>query len=125
MATTRRPLRTSLKGGLSRPIGLALGTVAFLVPYLFEFDGLSEPGHRVLSVFLLSIVFWVTEAIPLHATAALIILLQILLVSDNALWSLPAGFEAPAFSAFFAALAATRARGDRYDIENFAWLPMA
>lgn len=105
MTITRRPIRMSLKGKLTRPIGLTLGVIVFALPYLVEFEGLSVAGHRIFSVFLLAIVLWVTEAIPLHATAALIILLEILLISDKALSSLPAGFEAPAFSTFFAALA--------------------
>ena len=84
MTTTRRPIRMSLKGKLTRPIGLTLGVIVFALPYLVEFEGLSVAGHRIFSVFLLAIVLWVTEAIPLHATAALIILLEILLISDKA-----------------------------------------
>ena len=105
MTLTKRPLRMSLKGKLARPIGLVLGAVVFALPYLVEFEGLSVAGHRIFSVFLLAIVLWVTEAIPLHATAALIILLEILLISDTALLSIPAGFEAPSYTTFFAALA--------------------
>ncbi len=105
MTTTRRPIRMSLKGRLSRPLGLTLGVIVFALPLLVEFEGLSVAGHRIFSVFLLAIVLWVTEAIPLHATAALIILLEILLISDQALPALPAGFEAPPFSTFFASLA--------------------
>ncbi len=105
MTLTKRPIRMSLKGKLTRPIGLALGAIVFALPYLVEFEGLSVAGHRIFSVFLLAIVLWVTEAIPLHATAALIILLEILLISDKALPALPADFNAPAFSTFFAALA--------------------
>ena len=105
MALTKRPIRMSLKGKLARPIGLALGVVVFALPYLVEFEGLSVAGHRIFSVFLLAIVLWVTEAIPLHATAALIILLEILLISDTAILSIPAGFEAPSYTTFFAALA--------------------
>ena len=105
MTLTKRPIRMSLKGTLARPIGLVLGIIVFALPYLVEFEGLSVAGHRIFSVFLLAIVLWVTEAIPLHATAALIIFLNILLISDQALPALPAGFDAPAFSTFFAALA--------------------
>ncbi len=105
MALTKRPVRMSLKGKLSRPVGLVLGAIVFTLPYVVEFEGLSVAGHRIFSVFLLAIVLWVTEAIPLHATAALIILLEILLISDKALPPLPAGFEAPSFSTFFASLA--------------------
>jgi sodium-dependent dicarboxylate transporter 2/3/5 len=104
MTFTKRPIRMSLKGTLARPIGLVVGVIVFALPYLVEFEGLSVAGHRIFSVFLLAIVLWVTEAIPLHATAALIILLEILLISDAAL-SIPAGFEAPSYTTFFAALA--------------------
>jgi sodium-dependent dicarboxylate transporter 2/3/5 len=105
MALTKQPIRMSFKGKLARPIGLVVGVIAFALPYLVEFEGLSVAGHRIFSVFLLAIVLWVTEAIPLHATAALIILLEILLISDTALLSIPAGFEAPSYATFFAALA--------------------
>jgi solute carrier family 13 (sodium-dependent dicarboxylate transporter), member 2/3/5 len=39
----------------------------------------------MLAIFLLAIVLWVTEAIPLVATAVLVILLEVLLISDQAL----------------------------------------
>lgn len=39
----------------------------------------------MLSIFLLAIVFWVLEPVPLTATAVLVILLQVLLVSDGAI----------------------------------------
>ncbi len=67
--------------------------------------GLSEAGHRILAVFLMAIVLWVTEAVPLHATAAIIILLEILLISDKAVMALPAGFQPTTFRSFFATLA--------------------
>jgi sodium-dependent dicarboxylate transporter 2/3/5 len=56
-------------------------------------------------VFLMAVVLWVTEAIPLFATAALIIFLQIVLVSYQAVWSLPDAAGAPDFRSFFHALA--------------------
>ena len=86
-------------------IGLLLAILAFFVPFVFQFDGLSVVGHRMLAVFLMAIVLWITEAIPLHATAALIILLNILLISDKAMASIPDDFKAPAYSSFFYALA--------------------
>lgn len=39
----------------------------------------------MLSIFLLAIVFWVLEPVPLTATAVLVILLEVLLVSDGAI----------------------------------------
>ncbi len=87
-----------------------VAVVVFLIPlgaqYLgTPFPGLSEPGHRILGVFLLAIVLWVTEAVPLHATATIIILLEIIFISDKAVLSLPGGFEPPTYQSVFANLA--------------------
>ncbi len=75
------------------------------LPWVVSFPGLSPAGHRLFGIFLFAIVLWVTEAIPLHATAALIILLEILFLSDKALFALPADFAAPAYATFYHALA--------------------
>jgi sodium-dependent dicarboxylate transporter 2/3/5 len=88
-----------------KQFGLLLALVVFFIPFIIEFEGLSITGHRVLAVFLMAIVLWVTEAIPLHATAALIIFLNILMVSDKAMMPLPEDFKAPTFGSFFATLA--------------------
>jgi len=85
--------------------GLVGAIAVFFVPFFVQFPGLSPEGHRVFSVFLMAIVLWITEAIPLHATAALIILFQILLVSDRAILETPSGFSPPAYSTFYHALA--------------------
>lgn len=101
MTTTTTSGATQLK-----PIqryGLAIGALVFLLPFLIDIPGLDEPGERMLSIFLLAIVLWITEAIPLMATAVLVILLEILLISDSAI--LPVGEEALAYSSYFAALA--------------------
>jgi solute carrier family 13 (sodium-dependent dicarboxylate transporter), member 2/3/5 len=45
--------------------------------------GLEPAGERMLAIFLLAIVLWVTEAVPLVATAVLVILLQVLLLSEQ------------------------------------------
>ncbi|MGK2948792.1 MAG: SLC13 family permease [Acidimicrobiales bacterium] len=86
-------------------MGLALAALWALVPLLVDFDGLSPQGHRMLAVFGVAVVLWVTEAIPLHATAVGIIFAEILLVSDQALFDLPASYEPPPFADFYAALA--------------------
>lgn len=85
--------------------GLLVALVAFVLPLVVQPDGLDATGHRMLGVFLAAIVLWVTEAIPLHATAVGIIGAEILLISDAAVLALPAGFEAPPFAEFYAALA--------------------
>lgn len=91
-------------------IGLGLSLLVFFLPYFMEFEGLSPAGHRAFSIFMVAVVLWVTEAIPLHATAALIIFLQILLLSDRAMLpfaegAFPEGMSAPRFASFYAALA--------------------
>lgn len=88
-----------------RTLGLAAAAIAFLIPLVFHFDGLSAAGHRMFAIFLVAIVLWVTEAIPLYGTAVLIIMLEILMVSDEALLGLPADFAPAPFRDYFAALA--------------------
>ena len=48
--------------------GLAIGALVFLLPFLLDIPGLDEPGERMLSIFLLAIVFWITEAIEMLAS---------------------------------------------------------
>lgn len=75
--------------GRKETIGLALGILTFVVPFLVDIPGLEPTGERMLAIFLLAIVFWVTEAIPLVATAVLIIGLEIMLVSNQAVLTVP------------------------------------
>lgn len=84
-------------------IGLILGMIVFFTPLLTDVPNLEPMGERMLAIFLLAIVFWVTEAIPLVATAVLVIGLEILLVSNQAL--LPVTEEAPKYSTFLGAFA--------------------
>jgi sodium-dependent dicarboxylate transporter 2/3/5 len=99
----RRRQRGTRGSGLSkvRIAGLVLAFAGFLVPWAIEFPGLSVEGSRIFSVFLLAIALWVTEAIPLHATAAVVVFLEILLISDKGLLAAPAGFTPPSYSVFF------------------------
>ncbi len=83
--------------------GLVLGFIAFCIPLLVDVPGLDEVGERMLAIFLVALVLFVTESIPLFATAALIILLQVLMISDQAL--LPLAEPAGTARQFYAALA--------------------
>jgi sodium-dependent dicarboxylate transporter 2/3/5 len=84
-------------------IGLLLGTLAFSAALLIDVPDLDPAGERMLAIFLLAILLWVSEAIPLYATAALVILLQVLMISDQALIPLDdAGLGA---ASYFATLA--------------------
>lgn len=90
--------------------GLILGVVLFALPFLFNIPGLEPPGQRMLAIFLLAIVFWILEPIPLTATAVLVIFLEVILLSKGAIVDPTGGVEAlqetvlPA-SDYFAALA--------------------
>lgn len=53
-----------------RTLGLFLGPAAFLVVLALPL-GLDSAAHRLAAVFMLVVVFWISEAIPLAATALL------------------------------------------------------
>ena len=105
-ATSKRPGRASLERlELTRlnALGLLVAFGLFWVPLLVDVPNLDAAGERMLAIFLVALVLFVTEAIPLYATAALIILLQVLMISDQAL--LPLAEPAGSAREFYAALA--------------------
>lgn len=82
----------------------------FFVPLLVDIPNLGEPGERMLAIFLLAIVFWITEPIPLTATAVLVIGLEVLLVSTGSPFDPTGGDPSQAehvakYSEYFATLA--------------------
>lgn len=86
-------------------IGLAIGLAGFLFPLVTTIDGLTPAGHRMLAIFLLAVALWVAEVVPLHATAVLIILLEVLLISDKGFFAATDGFTPVKYGTIFAALA--------------------
>ena len=52
-----------------RTIGLLLGPLAFIAIWLLPFPSLKPEAHRLASVVSLVVVWWVTEAVPIPATA--------------------------------------------------------
>ncbi len=89
----------------SRQIGAALSVIWVIVALTLPTDALTPEGHRMLAIFGVAVILWVTEAIPLYATAVVIILSEIVLVSNEAIVPLSEGYDAPAYSSFYAALA--------------------
>jgi len=93
-----------------RNIALVLAAIGYLVPWFVEIPGLSEAGHRLLSIFLLAVILWVSEAIPLFATSSLVILMLVLTMSnasEDLMWGMADGFtsgSAPPFALYFATL---------------------
>nr|WP_236842369.1 DASS family sodium-coupled anion symporter [Boudabousia tangfeifanii] len=66
-------------------------------------SGLDGPQSRMLGIFLAAICLWVTEAIPLTATAVGVIFLEVVLISDAAI--VPVGADATSAKVYFASLA--------------------
>ncbi|WP_413113776.1 SLC13 family permease [Thaumasiovibrio sp. DFM-14] len=48
-------------------------------------EGLTQVQHRLLAIFALAALLWVLEPVPVFATSILIIVLQLVLISDNGL----------------------------------------
>ena len=87
-------------------VGVAVATAWFVIVLLIGPEGnLTAPASRMLAIFGAAVVLWITEAIPLSATSILVILAEILLISDEALVGLPSNFEPPTYQSIFATLA--------------------
>jgi len=52
-----------------RSVGLFLGPLAFATVWFIPLAALSEPAHRLAAIVSLVVVWWLTEAIPIPATA--------------------------------------------------------
>lgn len=84
--------RTKLLLCLLLPLALWLIPTAWI-----PLDGLTVVEHRLIAIFAFATLFWVLEPIPIFATSLLIILLELVLVSDSALVLFRAGSDAPGF----------------------------
>ena len=71
------PIREALSAGEERfeawrkRVGLFLGPLSAGVIYLIPFPALSRPGHLLASILGWVVVYWITEPIPIPATALL------------------------------------------------------
>ena len=63
-------------------IGIPL-IVALVPTHWIPVENLTTVEHRVISVFVLAVLFWVLEPVPIYATSILVIVLLLLLVSDH------------------------------------------
>ena len=82
-----------------------MGLIGLVLPSLITPEGLSPEGVRALGIFLMAAIFWMTEPVPIYATSLLVILLQVLLLSDVSLFEMKASSELPKYKEFYAALA--------------------
>ncbi|OAV76569.1 DASS family sodium-coupled anion symporter [Dietzia sp. 111N12-1] len=95
-----------LPGTPLQRVGLILAVLVPATVLVADLPGLEAPAQRMLAVFSVAVILWVTEAIPLVATAVLVIFLQVLLISDEAVIGLDeVAFEAPTAASIYATLA--------------------
>lgn len=62
-----------------RSIGLIAGPAIFLLVWFLPLPGLRVEGHRLAAIVSLTVAWWITEAIPLPATALVATALTVLL----------------------------------------------
>jgi len=60
--------------------------ILFLPVTSFGIAGLTLVEQRVIAIFVMAALCWVLEPIPIYATSVLIIVFELLLISDNGLW---------------------------------------
>ena len=66
-------------------LALLVPVVLWAVPSEWiPLEGITVVEHRLIAIFALATLFWVFEPIPIFATSLLIILLELVLVSDSA-----------------------------------------
>ncbi len=63
-------------------IGIPL-IVALIPTHWIPVENLTTVEHRVIAVFVLAVLFWVLEPVPIYATSILVIVLLLLTVSDH------------------------------------------
>ncbi len=67
-------------------IPIVIPLLILLLPVTaFPFDGLTLIQQRVIAIFLLAALLWVFEPIPIYATSVVIIVLELLMLSDKGL----------------------------------------
>lgn len=60
--------------------------IIFLPPQYLGLANITLVEQRVIAIFFLAALCWILEPIPIYATSLLIIVLQLLLISDHGLW---------------------------------------
>lgn len=114
-------------------IGLSIPVLVLLLPTSWiPIQSLSIVEHRLIAIFALATLFWIFEPVPIYATSLVIILLELIMVSDKGIYyfrandgnlgqllhykSIMATFASPIIllflGGFFLAMAATKYRLD-------------
>lgn len=73
-------------------IPISIPLIVLLLPLsAFPFEGLTIVQQRVIAIFLLAALCWVFEPIPIYATSVVIIVLELLLVSNKGVYLFRSG----------------------------------
>ena len=76
--------RQNVQKGLKLFVSLAIPLLVWLIPTSWiPLEGLTTIEHRVMALFLLAAIFWILEPIPIYATSILIIVLELVMLSDQ------------------------------------------
>lgn len=76
-----------IKTQLKYILPIVIPLIILLLPSsCFGIEGLTLVEHRVIAIFVMAALCWVLEPIPIYATSVLIILLELLMISDKGLW---------------------------------------
>ncbi|WP_375754126.1 SLC13 family permease [Vibrio sp. HN007] len=79
-------------------IPLIIPLIILLMPLsAFPFEGITVIQQRVIAIFLLAALCWVFEPIPIYATSVVIIVLELLLLSNKGLIFFRFGADDPSF----------------------------
>ncbi len=75
-----------MKISLKAIVSILIPIIILVIPTSYiPLEGLSTVEHRVIFLFFLAAFFWILEPIPIYATSLLIILLELILISDKGL----------------------------------------
>ena len=76
-----------MKKNMKYIVPILLPLIILLLPASsFAIDGLTLVEQRVIAIFVMAALCWVLEPIPIYATSVLIIVLELLIISDKGLW---------------------------------------
>ena len=75
---------------------LLLSLAILLIPtHWIPLEGITVIEQRVVAIFVLAALCWILEPIPIFATSVLIIVLELLLLSDKGIWFMTADKAEP------------------------------
>ena len=87
-----------IKPNIKKSIAVLVPLIIFFLPAsFFPIDDLTIVEHRVIGIFFLAAFFWVLEPIPIYATSVLIIVLELILISDKSFVLFLEGKDTDAF----------------------------